>query len=80
MSMTTSWRPPEREPQAQGGPARGQASATLRAALEDVSPPDDEFSQHLAAAVALLRSGLAGPRAEDPTAGRPGRHVGPSFT
>ena len=44
--MTTSWRPAE--------PGSGSA---LRAALEDVAPPGDEFSRHIAAAIALLNSG-----------------------
>jgi hypothetical protein len=56
MSMTTSWRPAGRDPVTEPDPARHLTAATLRAALEDVSPPDDEFSLRLAAAVLLLRS------------------------
>lgn len=54
--MTTSWRPAGRDPVPEPDPARHLAAAALRAALEDVSPPDTEFSLHLAAALALLRS------------------------
>jgi hypothetical protein len=56
MSMTTSWRPAGRDPVTEPDPARHLTAAALRAALEDVSPPDDEFSLRLAAAVLLLRS------------------------
>lgn len=72
--MTTSWRPVGRGPVPEPDPARHQAAAALRAALEDVSPPGDEFSLHLAAAVALLRSGvLAAPGlAPRPASVRPG--------
>ena len=56
MSMTTSWRPAGRGPVPEPDPARQLAAADLRAALEDVSPPDDEFGLYLAAAVLLLRS------------------------
>jgi hypothetical protein len=57
MSMTTSWHPAERDRPAQDGPAYLRSGASLRAALEDVAPPGDEFSRHIAAAVALLNSG-----------------------
>jgi hypothetical protein len=68
MSMTTSWRDPVPE----SDPARHLAAAALRAALEDVSPPDDDFTLRLAAAVLLLRSEvLAAPgRASRPAPAR----------
>jgi hypothetical protein len=66
MSMTTSWRPAGRDPVPEPDPARHLAAASLRAALEDVSPPDDEFSLHLAAAVALLRSEVLAPAGRAP--------------
>jgi antitoxin (DNA-binding transcriptional repressor) of toxin-antitoxin stability system len=38
------------------GPARRRTGADLRAALADVSPPDDRFAEDIASAVALLTS------------------------
>jgi hypothetical protein len=58
MTMTSSWHPAERD-QAEDKRARGGTRSALRAALEDV-PRDDEFSRHLAAAAALLRSEVRG--------------------
>jgi hypothetical protein len=58
--MTTSWRPAEPDRPAEDDPACPRSGASLRAALEDVAPPGDEFSRHIAAAVALLDSGLPG--------------------
>jgi hypothetical protein len=40
------------------------AGADLRTALEDVPPPDDEFSRDIAAAVALLSSEVRDPWAD----------------
>jgi hypothetical protein len=57
MSMTTSWRPAEPDRAAQDDPAYPRSGAALRAALENVAPPGDEFSRHIAVAVALLNSG-----------------------
>jgi prevent-host-death family protein len=51
-------------PVAEIGPARRRTGADLRAALADVPPPDDVFSQDIAAAVALLD-----PEVGDPWAG-----------
>ena len=48
-------------PVAEIGPARRRTGADLRAALEDVTPPDEEFSRHIAEAVALLRSEVRDP-------------------
>ena len=59
--MTTSWRPAGRDPVPEPDPARHLAAAALRPALEDVSPPDDDFGLRLAAAVALLRSEVLAP-------------------
>jgi hypothetical protein len=70
MSMMTNWRSAERDqrdqrdrrdPAAEGEAGRHPAGAALRAALEDVPSPDDEFSRHIAAAVALLRSEVSDP-------------------
>ena len=58
--MTSSWHPAERDQAGDNLARRGTRSA-LRAALED-GPRDDEFSRHLAAAAALLRSELDQPR------------------
>ncbi len=55
--MTTSWRPAEPDRATQDDPAYPRSGAALRAALEDVAPPGDEFSRHIAAAIALLHSG-----------------------
>ena len=43
-------------PVAEIGPAHVRTGADLRSALADVPPPDEEFSRHIAEAVALLRS------------------------
>ena len=56
--MTSSWHPAERD-QAEENLARHRPRSALRAALEDV-PWDAEFSRHLAAAAALLRSEMTG--------------------
>ncbi|HEY2521878.1 MAG TPA: hypothetical protein VGJ19_17355 [Streptosporangiaceae bacterium] len=61
MTMTSSWHPAERD-QAEDNLARRGTRSALRAALED-GPRDDEFSRHLAAAAALLRSEMTGYRA-----------------
>jgi hypothetical protein len=72
MSMMTNWRSAEHDRRDQrdqaaegdaGRPRTGaiRTGAALRAALEDVPPPDDEFSRHIAAAVALLRSEVSDP-------------------
>jgi hypothetical protein len=58
MSMTTSWRPAEPDRSAQDDSAYPGSVVALRAALEDVAPPGDEFSRHIAAAIALLHSGI----------------------
>jgi hypothetical protein len=58
--MTTSWRPADPDRATQDDPAYPRSRAALRAALEDVAPPGDEFSRHIAAAIALLNSGLPG--------------------
>jgi hypothetical protein len=60
MSMTTSWRPAELDRPTEDDPACPRSGASLRAALEDVAPPDDEFTRHIAVAIALLRSSLPG--------------------
>jgi antitoxin (DNA-binding transcriptional repressor) of toxin-antitoxin stability system len=36
------------------GPARRRTGADLRAALEDISPPDDKFADDIASALALI--------------------------
>jgi hypothetical protein len=75
--MMTNWRSAERDQGDQGDQAAGgeagrprtgaiqtgaiQTGAALRAALEDVPPPDDEFSRHIATAVALLRAEVSDP-------------------
>jgi prevent-host-death family protein len=51
-------------PVAEIGPAHRRTGADLRAALEDVPPPDDEFSRDIAAAVALLSSEVRDPWAD----------------
>ncbi len=56
--MTSGWHIAERD-QPRPDQARHGSRSALRAALEDV-PRDDEFSRHLAAAAALLRSELTG--------------------
>ena len=43
------------------GPARRRTGADLRAALADVPAPDDEFSQAIAQAVALVTSEVRDP-------------------
>ena len=43
-------------PVAEIAPAHPRTGAGLRAALADTAPPDEEFSRHIAEAVALLRS------------------------
>jgi prevent-host-death family protein len=48
-------------PVAEIGPAHRRTGAGLRAALEDTAPPDEEFSRHIAEAVALLRSEVRDP-------------------
>jgi prevent-host-death family protein len=48
-------------PVAEIGPAHRRTGADLRAALADVPPPDEEFSRHIAEAVALLRSEVIDP-------------------
>ena len=48
-------------PVAEIGPVRRRTGADLRAALADVSPPDDGFSRDIAAAVALLDSEVGDP-------------------
>jgi prevent-host-death family protein len=42
-------------------PARRRTGADLRTALADVPPPDDEFSQAIAQAVALVTSEVRDP-------------------
>ena len=42
-------------PVAEIGPAHLHTGADLRSALADIPPPDEEFSRHIAEAVALLR-------------------------
>ena len=58
MTMMSSWHRAERD-QPENDLARYRARSARRAALEDM-PRDDEFSRHLAAAAALLRSGTTG--------------------
>jgi hypothetical protein len=58
MTMTSGWYIAERD-QPRSDQSRHGTRSALRAALEDV-PQDDEFSRHLAAAAALLRSELTG--------------------
>jgi prevent-host-death family protein len=48
-------------PVAEIGPAHRRTGADLRAALADVSPPDDAFSRDIAAAIAMLDSELSDP-------------------
>ncbi|HWG15172.1 MAG TPA: hypothetical protein VG268_18035 [Streptosporangiaceae bacterium] len=60
MTMTSTWPAAERDRTPEDKPALRRTGAALRPALEDVSPPGDEFSRHIAAAVALLRSGVPG--------------------
>jgi hypothetical protein len=82
MSMTTSWRRAAHDPGPKADPRRIQAAAALRAELENVSSPDDEFSQHITVAIALLHSGLpdlSGP-ASGPAPARPGSLPGPART
>jgi hypothetical protein len=61
MSMMTNGRSAKRDQAAEGDAVRPRTGAALRAALEDVPPPDDEFSRHIAAAVALLRAEVSDP-------------------
>jgi len=51
-------------PVAEIGPARRRTGADLRAALADVPPPDDEFGQAIAAAVAMVTSEVRDPWAD----------------
>ena len=51
-------------PVAEIGPAHRRTGADLRAALADVSPPDDVFSRDIAAAIALLDSEVGDPWAD----------------
>jgi hypothetical protein len=60
MSMTTSWRPAELDRPTEDDPVSPRSGASLRAALENVAPPDDEFTRHMATAIALLRSSFLG--------------------
>jgi hypothetical protein len=60
MSMTTSWRPAGLDRPTEDDPAYPRSGASLRAALENVALPDDEFSRHIATAIALLHSGFLG--------------------
>lgn len=43
-----------RRPVAEIGPARRRTGADLRAALENVPPPDERFTQDIADALALI--------------------------
>lgn len=43
-----------RHPVAEIGPPRRRTGADLRAALADIEPPDDHFTEDIAAALALL--------------------------
>ena len=51
-------------PVAEIGPAHRRTGAGLRAALADVPPPDDEFGQNIAEAVAVLNSEVHDPWAD----------------
>ena len=51
-------------PVAEIGPAHRRAGADLRAALADVSPPDEAFSRDIAEAIALLNSEVGDPWAD----------------
>ena len=51
-------------PVAEIGPARRRTGADLRAALADVPPPDDEFGQAIAEAVAMVTSEVRDPWAD----------------
>lgn len=51
-------------PVAEIAPAHPRTGAGLRAALADTAPPDEEFSRHIAEAVALLRSEVSDPWAD----------------
>ena len=51
-------------PVAEIGPAHRRTGADLRAALADVPPPDDEFSQAIAEAVAMVTSEVRDPWAD----------------
>jgi antitoxin (DNA-binding transcriptional repressor) of toxin-antitoxin stability system len=51
-------------PVAEIGPAHRRTGADLRAALADVPPPDDEFGQAIAAAVAMVTSEVRDPWAD----------------
>ena len=52
-------------PVAEIGPAHRRTGADLRSALADIPPPDEEFGRHIAEAVALLRSEVNDPWADD---------------
>jgi hypothetical protein len=43
------------------GPAGGRTGADLRAALENIPPPDDRFADEIAAALALISSKRTAP-------------------
>jgi prevent-host-death family protein len=51
-------------PVAEVGPAHRRTGADLRAALADVSPPEDAFSRDIAEAIALLNSEVGDPWAD----------------
>jgi prevent-host-death family protein len=51
-------------PVAEIGPAHRRTGADLRAALADVPPPDDAFSQAIAEAVAMVTSEVRDPWAD----------------
>jgi len=51
-------------PVAEIGPAHRRTGADLRAALADVPPPDDKFSQAIAEAVAMVTSEVRDPWAD----------------
>jgi prevent-host-death family protein len=52
-------------PVAEIGPARRRTGADLRAALEGSTPPDDDFSRNISAAMALVTSEATDPWADD---------------
>ena len=55
----------DNHPVAEIGPARRRTGADLRAALAGSTPPDDDFSGNVSAAMALVTSEVTDPWADD---------------
>jgi prevent-host-death family protein len=51
-------------PVAEIGPAHHRTGADLRAALADITPPDEDFARNISAALALVNSEVPDPWAD----------------